>query len=85
MHLFEQELGDLDCVLLNGAGGQLLAMTNMTGHPQVHIPLGATESNNSIGRSLVGRLYGDDRLLTIGAAIQEHLQIHRKHPDMSKI
>ncbi len=85
MHLFEKELEGLDMVLLNGNGGPLLAMTNLTGHPQVHIPMGQTESNTSVGRSLVGRLYQDDLLVTVGAAIQEHLQIYRKRPDMTKI
>lgn len=82
MRKFEDELGDLDCVLANTIGGALLSMTNLTGHPQIHIPMGVNENGALQGRSLIGRLYADDRLLSIGWAIQSHFDYHRRRPDL---
>ncbi len=64
MRRFEDELGTLDAVI-NGFDGNLLRMTNLTGHPQVHLPAGGGKSI-----TIVGRLYRDDRLLELAWAIQ---------------
>ena len=85
MRKFEQELGDLDIVVGNGVAGQILGHCNYCGHPQVALPFGDDGNGNSLAKSLVGRLYRDDELLTIAKTIQGHFDYHRRRPDLSKV
>lgn len=84
MRRFEQELGDLDLYVSYGGGWQTLALTNFTGHPQVVIPTGADEKNESMARSFIGRLYQDDKLLAVAREVQNTMDFHRRRPDLSK-
>lgn len=71
MRRFEQELGDLDLLLAPGIGGNTLALTNFTGHPQAIIPYGVSENGHSRSVSLVGRLFREDRLLAAAKLVQD--------------
>lgn len=85
MERFERELGDLDAVLTPGIGLPTIYHTNFCGHPQVILPQGDDGKGNSVARSLVGRLYADDRLLAIAKACQENGDFHRRRPDLSSL
>lgn len=85
MRRFESELGDFDAVFGNGIGGSLLTITNLTGHPQIAIPWGADANGNSIGKSLVGRLYHEAKLVAIARAVQETAGFHHLRPDLSRV
>jgi Asp-tRNA(Asn)/Glu-tRNA(Gln) amidotransferase A subunit family amidase len=81
MRRFEEEFGDLDMVLCIG-GGYILAHTNLTGHPQIVIPWGGDENGNSRARSLVGRLYREDVLVTVAKAIQDKAGFWKERPKL---
>ena len=85
MHRFEAELGDLDIVVGNGVLGAILGHCNYCGHPQVALPFGGDANGNSIAKSLVGRLYRDDELLSVAKVVQDHFDFHRKRPDLTKV
>lgn len=76
---FHQEWKDYDVLLMNGLGGTI-THTNMGGHPQVMMPWGDDGKGNSLGKSLVGRLYQDDLLLTIAAEVQKEFDYSRRRP-----
>jgi Asp-tRNA(Asn)/Glu-tRNA(Gln) amidotransferase A subunit family amidase len=81
MRRFEQEFGELDLFMAMG-GGYTLAHTNLTGHPQIVIPWGG-DQGNSRARSLVGRLYREDVLISVAKAIQDKLPFAQERPDLS--
>ena len=85
MHRFEAELGDLDIVVGNGVLGAILGHCNYCGHPQVALPFGGDANGNSLAKSLVGRLYRDDELLSVAKVVQDHFDFHRKRPDLTKV
>ena len=76
MRTFEEELGDFDLFVTVG-GGYTLAHTNLTGHPQIVIP----QSDGS-SVSLVGRLYREDMLCTVGWDLQKTIGAHRLRPPL---
>ncbi len=82
MHRFEEEFGDLDMFLCVG-GGSTLAHTNLTGHPQIVIPWGGDANGNSRSRSLVGRLYREDVLVSVAKALQDKAGFWKERPDLS--
>ena len=79
MKRFEEEFGDLDFFVCD-RDGYTLFHTNLTGHPQLVIPLA-----DGAARSLVGRLYKEDVLVAAGKAAQDALGHHKKRPDLSKL
>jgi Asp-tRNA(Asn)/Glu-tRNA(Gln) amidotransferase A subunit family amidase len=85
MHKFEAELGDLDLIVANGSGGDILVTTNLTGHPQMFIPMGLNDQGRPIGTSLIGRLYEEGTLLAIGNMLQQATGAYRKRPDLSQL
>ncbi len=78
---FEEELGDFDLVVAPDRGAQLLLVTNLTGHPQLYMPVGM-DGNRSIGMSIVGRLYEEATLCAFGNSIQSVTVEWRKRPPL---
>ena len=76
MRTFEEELDDFDLFVTVG-GGYTLVHTNLTGHPQIVIP----QSDGS-SVSLVGRLYREDTLCTVGWDLQKTIGAHRIRPPL---
>ncbi len=62
---------------------ELLRMTrasNLTGLPAISIPCGFTRDGLPIGLQLIGRRWGEARLLAIALAYEESTDWHRRHP-----
>ncbi|MCG9894680.1 MAG: amidase, partial [Fimbriimonadaceae bacterium] len=76
MERFEREFGDLDVVVAPDRGSHLLITTNLTGHPQIYIPL----DDKGRGVSLIGRVGGEAILARFGQAVQEGVGFHRLRP-----
>lgn len=85
MKRFEEELADFDLVVLPERGGDVLVTTNLTGHPQIFVPMGVNEAGRPIGVSLVGRLYQEATLLAVANMMQKKTRFYRERPDLSKL
>lgn len=79
MTKFEEEFGDYDALLADGLG-PAIAHSNFGGHPQIMLPWGDNGKGDSVGRSLVGRLYEDDKLLALAKALQDRADFHHRRP-----
>lgn len=80
METFEKELAPFDAVLTSDRGSFLLITTNLTGHPQLYVPMG-----NGRGVSLIGHLYDEGLLIALGEAIQAKTGIPLLRPDLTKL
>ncbi|HLO97913.1 MAG TPA: hypothetical protein VK171_04895, partial [Fimbriimonas sp.] len=85
MNRFEQELADFDIIILPERGGDVLVTTNLTGHPQIFVPMGVNDAGRPIGISIVGRLYEEAKLLAVANKIQKKTKVFRERPDLSKL
>lgn len=81
MHRFEEEFGDLDMFLANGAG-YTLTHTNLTGHPQIVVPWGDDGNGNSRAKTLTGRLYREDLLVGVAKALQDRAGFVGARPNL---
>jgi Asp-tRNA(Asn)/Glu-tRNA(Gln) amidotransferase A subunit family amidase len=80
MRRFEEEFGEFDAFIANGIGEYTFMITNLTGHPVVSIPNGVDRAGNGASKVIVGRLYGEDRLLALAKLAQEAGDFHRRRP-----
>lgn len=70
--LFEQ----VDCY----AGGEDLALANLTGHPTVCLPSGFRPDGTPTAVTFTGRPFGEPELLTVAKAYQDATGFHLKRP-----
>jgi len=77
---FDEAFGDFDIIVASDRGSHLLFSTNLTGHPQLYIPLGVDEKGVPKGISLIGRLYEEGKLCAYAQLVQEKVQFHRERP-----
>lgn len=85
MERFEKELGEYDAVIASDRGSYLLYITNLTGHPQLYIPWGLDKNKVARGISIIGRLYDEGTILSIGAQLQQSTGFWKDRPDLSKL
>lgn len=85
MKTFEQEIADFDVVVIPERAGDVLVTTNLTGHPQIFIPMGVNDQGRPIGVSLIGRLYDEGTILSVANMIQKVTSVYRLRPDLSKL
>ncbi len=77
---FEREMAEWDAVIASDRGSHLLLTTNLTGHPQLYVPLG-----DSRGVSVIGRLNGEEEITALGWALQQEIDVFRRSPDLSRL
>lgn len=87
MRAFAKTFEDFDLFVASGTGAYSLFLTNLTGHPQVLIPLPPSEAGQARAFSLVGHLYDEERILAVAQMLQDRLDTgYSKHrPDLSKL
>lgn len=85
MAKFEEELADFDLILAPERAGDVLITTNLTGHPQLFVPMGINDQGRPIGISLIGRLYDEGTILAVGNMLQQATSVFRKRPDLSQL
>jgi len=79
-----KKLQAYDAILAPSFGGSQLLMTNLTGHPCVVFPNGFNEDGSPTSFSILGNLYGEDKILQLAAAYQSMTETDNKHPEMFK-
>lgn len=85
MAKFEEELADFDLILAPERAGDVLITTNLTGHPQLFVPMGINDQGRPIGVSLIGRLYDEGTILAVGNMLQQATSVFRKRPDLTQL
>jgi len=70
-----------DVVIVPTFAGSQLAVTNLTGHPVVCMPMGFNQRGLPLSITLIGNLYDEASILEAAKAYQEHTDHHKKHPE----
>lgn len=80
MQRMDAVMASVDVFVTPTNAGNLLSITNLTGHPQLVLPNGFRPDGTPVSLSFIGRLYGEPDLLTVAEAYQGATDFHRKHP-----
>jgi Asp-tRNA(Asn)/Glu-tRNA(Gln) amidotransferase A subunit family amidase len=79
-----QKMKDLDVFVTPSFGGNVLLLTNLTGHPAVAVPDGFDEKGSPTSISFVGNLYEEAKMLRLAKAFQEATDFHLQHPPLEE-
>jgi Asp-tRNA(Asn)/Glu-tRNA(Gln) amidotransferase A subunit family amidase len=69
-----------DVVITPTFMGSQLAITNLTGHPVVCLPMGFNQRGLPVSITLIGNLYDEASILAAAKAYQDRTDHHKKHP-----
>lgn len=75
---------DYDVLILPGPTGASLAITNLTGHPMISLPIGLGENGKPVSIILMGKLYGEAEILAVAEKIQQITAFHKNKPPIFK-
>lgn len=85
MGALDAALEGIDVFITPSYGGDVLLMTNLTGHPVVVMPSGMDSESHPASISFVGKLWGEADALRVAQAWQEATGHHRKHPPLFEV
>lgn len=80
MGALDAALQGIDVFVTPSFGGDVLLMTNLTGHPAVVVPNGFSDAGTPVSISFVGGLGKDAAALAVAHRYQERTDFHRKRP-----
>lgn len=69
-----------DAVIVPSFAGRQLAITNLTGHPVLVMPIGFNQRNLPVSISVLGNLYDEESIIAVGEAYQSVTDNHLKIP-----
>jgi len=72
---------DYDMVIVPSFAGRQLAITNLTGHPVVVMPMGFNQNGSPLSITLIGNLYDEATILATAKAYQDKTDFNKKHPE----
>ncbi|MGB1287447.1 MAG: amidase, partial [Aggregatilineales bacterium] len=75
-------MADVDVLVVPSFGGNVLALTNFTGHPAVVLPNGFTPKNTPTSITFIGGLYKEAETLAVARAYQNATDFHLQYPPM---
>ena len=70
----------LDVFITLSFGGNVWALTNLTGHPAVVLPNGFNADATPVSISFIGGLFKEAELLRVAQAFQDATGFHLKRP-----
>ena len=82
MERMAEKMEDIDVFVTPSYGGDVLTLTNLTGHPCVVVPIGADEEGNSVSISFIGDLFEEGKTLIVAKAFQDATEFHRQNPTL---
>ena len=72
---------DYDVIITPSFGGRQLAITNLTGHPVVCMPMGFNKNGAPLSITLIGNLYEEGTILSAAKAYQDKTDHNKKRPE----
>jgi Asp-tRNA(Asn)/Glu-tRNA(Gln) amidotransferase A subunit family amidase len=60
--------------------GRQLAITNLTGHPSITVPIGFNKNGLPHSITFIGKLYDEVSILRAAAWFQSHTNFDEQHP-----
>ncbi|MGQ0562524.1 MAG: amidase [Gemmatimonadota bacterium] len=80
MQEMARAMKDIDVFITPSFGGNVLLLTNLTGHPAVVLPNGFNPDGTPVSISFVGKLFGEAETLALAKAYQDATGFHLRPP-----
>ncbi len=85
MDEMDKVMQQVDVFITPSFGGNVLLLTNLTGHPAVVLPNGFSEDGTPVSISFIGQLFGEAEVLRVAKAYQDATGFHLKRPPLFEV
>ena len=75
MEQFNEVFAEIDLFI-----GSMLGVTNLTGHPEISLPIGFDAKGQPMSLRFTGKLFGEEEMLLLAKAYQDKTSFHRERP-----
>lgn len=75
-----EKMSGVDVFVTPSYGGNVLLVTNLTGHPAVVVPNGFDRNGNPVSITFIGGLFREEQALRVARAYQDATGFHLKRP-----
>jgi Asp-tRNA(Asn)/Glu-tRNA(Gln) amidotransferase A subunit family amidase len=82
---YEAAFSEFDLVLAGGSGGPMIYNSNLTGHPQIHVPFKPAEGGRYTSFSLFAKPFQEPKMIGAAHLVQMKTGFYRLRPDLSKV
>jgi Asp-tRNA(Asn)/Glu-tRNA(Gln) amidotransferase A subunit family amidase len=82
---YEAAFSEFDLVMGNGVAGPMIYNTNLTGHPQIHIPFKPDDKGGYTSFSLFAKPFEEAKMVAAAHLVQMKTEFYRLRPDLSKL
>jgi Asp-tRNA(Asn)/Glu-tRNA(Gln) amidotransferase A subunit family amidase len=82
MQEMDKLMQQVDVFITPSFGGNVLLLTNLTGHPAVVLPNGFNEDGTPVSISFIGGLFKEAELLRVAQVYQDSTGFHLKRPPL---
>lgn len=84
MERINDTMKDFDVVITPTFEGMQMAITNLTGHPALCLPIGKNKKGELSSITFLGNLFQEEDLIQLGKLFQEKTTFDDEHPSMFK-
>ena len=84
MKHMSEVMKDFDVIITPTFAGKQMAITNLTGHPALCMPIGKNKNGGLSSITLLGDLFQEDNIIDLGKLFQELTTYENEHPPMFK-
>ncbi|MEY4628418.1 MAG: hypothetical protein RLZZ595_744 [Bacteroidota bacterium] len=84
MQQMNKAMQDYDVVITPSFGNRQLAITNLTGHPALCMPIGFNKQGLPTSITFLANLFREEELVKVGSYFQSITEHDEKHPDRFK-
>jgi Asp-tRNA(Asn)/Glu-tRNA(Gln) amidotransferase A subunit family amidase len=81
MQRVNEAMQAFDVIITPSFGGRQLAITNLTGHPALCMPIGLTKQGTPNSITFLSNLFNEEALLSLGNFFQEKTDYDNIHPE----
>jgi Asp-tRNA(Asn)/Glu-tRNA(Gln) amidotransferase A subunit family amidase len=82
---YEAAFSPFDLVLAAGSAGPMIYNSNLTGHPQIHVPFKPDDKGGYVSFSLLAKPFEEHKLIGAAHLVQMKTGFYRLRPDLSKL
>ncbi len=82
---YEAAFSEFDLVLAAGTAGAMIYNSNLTGHPQIHVPFKPADNGGYTSFSLFAKPFQEAKMVAAAHLVQMKTEFYRRRPDLSKL
>ncbi len=84
-HAYQEAFAPFDLVVATSSAGPMIYNSNLTGHPQIHVPFKPTDNGGYTSFSIFAKPFEEAKMIGAAHLVQMQTKFYRLRPDLTKV